>query len=187
MEFTESEAAQFAIAFVKKHAAQIKAKAASYRESEADVRQDVIVIFLELAKKYEPAKGSWEQFVFGHLDKRNRRKFCAHRFAISLDQPGRDAEQIRAFVEALPLEFKENHKENIVDLDARELEMIYFILDRISGKSTTEIAQLMGVTTRRVRQIFQGLRQARSERKKFIKRIATLHARLSRPSHSSNS
>lgn len=187
MEFTESEAAQFAIAFVKEHADQIKAKAASYRESEADIRQDVIVIFLELAEKYEPAKGSWEQFVFGHLDKRNRRKFCAHRFAISLDQPGSDAEQIRAFVEALPLEFEENHKENVVDLDARELEMIYFILDRISGKSTTEIAQLMGVTTRRVRQIFQGLRQARSERKKFIKRIATLHARLSRPSHSSNS
>lgn len=187
MEFTESEAAQFAIAFVKEHADQIKAKAASYRESEADIRQDVIVIFLELAEKYDPAKGSWEQFVFGHLDKRNRRKFCAHRFAISLDQPGSDAEQIRAFVEALPLEFEENHKENVADLDARELEMIYFILDRISGKSTTEIAQLMGVTTRRVRQIFQGLRQARSERKKFIKRIATLHARLSRPSHSSNS
>jgi DNA-directed RNA polymerase specialized sigma24 family protein len=185
MEFTESEAAQFAIAFVKEHADQIKAKAASYRESEADVRQDVIVIFLELAEKYDPAKGSWEQFIFGHLDKRSRRKFCAHRFAISLHQPGNDAEQIRAFVEALPAEFEENPKENVVDLSTREVEMIYFILDRISGKSITEIAQLMGVTTRRVRQIFQGLRQTRPEPKKFIKRITTLHARLSRPSHSS--
>jgi hypothetical protein len=51
MRFTTSEIDQLAITFVQEHADQIVAKAASYKEPIADVRQDLIVIILELSEK----------------------------------------------------------------------------------------------------------------------------------------
>jgi hypothetical protein len=181
MRFTTSEIDQLAITFVQEHADQIVAKAASYKEPIADVRQDLIVIILELSEKYDPSKGTLEQFFFGHFEKRRRRIICAHKFAISLDQHGDDAERARAYVESLPAEYNENHNEHASALNGREEEMVNLILDRISGKSTVEISHMLGVTPRRVRQIFQELAQARPGSKKFIKLVTLLHTRLQKP------
>lgn len=173
MRLPPCEVAQRAITFTQEYAAQIAAKAACYGEPLADVRQDVYVIFLELFEKYDPAKGSLCQFVFGHLEKRKRRQNGAHRFAISLND-----EKIIEEVESLPDEAGINNDEDFFTANTPLAGMIRAIAHFMSGKSTAELAQLLALTSRRVRQILQELRQTKPGSNEFEPLVTTFYTRL---------
>lgn len=173
MPLTPSEVARLAITFTQEHADQIAAKAACYGEDRADVRQDVHVIFFDLVERYDPAKGSLCQFVFGHLEKRKRRQNGAHRFAISLND-----EKIIEEVESLPEEADIDDDENYLTSNTPLAGMIRAVAHFMSGKSTAELAQLLALTSRRVRQILQELRQTKPGSKEFEPLMTTFYTRL---------
>lgn len=173
MTLSQCEVAQLAVTFTQEHATQIAAKAACYGEPVADVRQNARVIILELGKKYDPAKGSLCQFVFGHLEKRNLRQNGAHRFAISLND-----EKIIEEVESLPDEAGINNDEDFFTANTPLAGMIRAIAHFMSGKSTAELAQLLALTSRRVRQILQELRQTKPGSNEFEPLVKTFYTRL---------
>jgi hypothetical protein len=85
MFFTPNQIAHLAVAFAQEHLDQIKAKSAKYGLPWDDGRQEFSLIILEKGKEFDPTRGTLCQFIFGHWEKRMRRKLGAHTFAISLD------------------------------------------------------------------------------------------------------
>lgn len=159
MSLTAHESAQLSIDFPREHAEQINAKAAKYRMMRGDVSQELSRICLEQGPKYDPAKGTLPQFLFGHLDKTLRRQLGAHTFAVSLDRDDLD-ESTRAYIEntIVPAD-DDNEAPHSFTLDQPGLAKIMSIAHFVSGKSSSDLARALGVTPRRVRQILQQLRE----------------------------
>lgn len=167
MSFTPSELAQLAITFPRTHAVQISTKAARYGVPRDDVSQEVSLIIWEMGAAFDPAKGTFCQFVFGHVEKRLRRQLGAHTFAISLDRDDTLGGDTRSLIEnlAAPAEYEEETAPASSDTPA--ITKALAIARFVSGKSSSDLARPLGVTPRRVRQMLQQLRDEHAASNQF--------------------
>lgn len=160
MSFTPDELHQLAVMFPRAHSAQINAKAAKYGLSREDVRQELSLICLEKGAEFDPSKGTLPQFLFGHLDKRLRRQLGAHTFAISLDRVDALDESTRTLIENLSVLTDDDSEPACPSTrDHPGVAKILSVAQFASGKSSSDLARLLGVTRRRIRQILQELRE----------------------------
>lgn len=159
MSSTPGEIAKLAITFPEKHSDQVNAKAAKYLIPRADVRQDLSVIILEKCAEFDPTKGTLEQFIFGHWEKRMRGQVGAHTYAISLDRDDPVATAARIFVESQVAAIYEGSDELPSMLNPTRVAEMLSIARFISGKSCSDIAMSFGVTPRYVRRSLQKLRE----------------------------
>ena len=167
MSLTPNELALLAVTFPQEHAEQIKAKSAKYGVPREDGSQDVSVIILEKGPEFDPTKGGLAQFIFGHWEKRMRRQLGAHTFAVSLDRDDILGERARALIEDMTAPSDDDREEVPFLSDHAAVAKIFSIARFISGKSSSDIAQLIGVTPRRVRQMLQQLREKKTIPKRF--------------------
>lgn len=155
-----TELQNLAITFPEKYRSQIRSKAAKWAMDPDDIGQDTRVIILEKGTLFDPARGSFCAFVFGHLEKRMLRQLGAHRFATSLDSDNISGQEMREFVESLPTVPEDNDLEGQIRTAVPGAAKILSIAGFASGKSAADLAPHLGnVTARRVRQIFQKLRE----------------------------
>lgn len=157
MAFTPTELAEFSITLPREHAQQVAAKATKYRLSREDVAQELSVLCLEIGPKYDPAKGTLCQFLFGHLDKRLRRQLGPHTFAFSLDRENLD-ESFRVQIENIAVPSDDDLASQPV-WDRPGVSKLSSIANFVSGKSSCDLSRALGVTPRRIRQILQQLRE----------------------------
>lgn len=158
MSFSRSELAERAVMFPKEHAEQIKSKSAKHRMPQADVSQTISLIIWEKGEQFDPTKGTFAQFVFGHFEKRMRRELGAHTFAVSLDSDDIFGEDARTLIETAAL--SDDDSEELPFLSAQPgLAKILAIARFLSGKSSSDVARILGVTPRRVRQMLQQIRE----------------------------
>lgn len=168
MSFTPYELHQLALTFPRAHAAQINAKAAKYGLSREDVRQELSLICLENGAEFDPSKGALPQFLFGHLDKRLRRQLGAHTFAISLDHVDVLDESTRTLIKNLTISADDASDPAYPSTpDQPGVAKILSVARFASGKSSSDLARLLGVTPRRIRQIFQELREEQATSSQF--------------------
>lgn len=167
MSLTPNEVAQLALTFPQEHAEQIKAKSAKYGVPREDGSQDVSVVILEKGPEFDPTKGTLEQFIFGHWEKRMRRQLGAHTFAVSLDRDDIHGERARQLIEDMTAPRDDDREEVPFLSDQAAVAKILAIARFISGKSSSEIARILGVTPRRVRQMLQQLREKQTIPKRF--------------------
>lgn len=165
MSLTPSELAKLAVAFPEEHADQINAKSAKYGEPKEDVSQGVSCIILEKGADFNPTKGTFCQFIFGHWEKQRRRQTGAHTFAVSFDRDDVVGEEARARIENMTISAYGSDNTLFVS-DTVEAEILALAC-LLSGMSTEEIAQLLEVTPRRVRQMLQQLREKRTISERF--------------------
>jgi DNA-directed RNA polymerase specialized sigma24 family protein len=166
MPLTPNELSELAVTFPEEHAEQINAKSAKYGLPREDVSQDVSLIILERGAEFDPTKGTLRQFTFGHWEKRRRRQLGAHTFAVSLDRDDILGESTRTFIENMTASADDGDEVRFVS-DHTDEARILSVARFLSGKSTSDIAQLLGVTPRRVRQMLQQLREKRTFAKRF--------------------
>jgi hypothetical protein len=165
---TTTELHNVAITFPDAHQLQIRSKAAKWGMDPDDVAQEARLIILEKGDAFDPARGSFPALVFGHLEKRMLRQFGAHRFATSLDSDSISGQEMREFVESLPTAHEDNDLEGQIPPAAPGAAKILSIAGFASGKSAADLAPHLGkVTPRRVRQIFQKLREDRTGLNQF--------------------
>jgi hypothetical protein len=168
MSLTPDELHQLAVTFPRAHAAQINAKAAKYGLSREDVRQELSLICLEKGAEFDPSKGTLPQFLFGHLDKRLRRQLGAHTYAISLDGVEAIDESTRALIENLSVPTDDDSEPACPSTrDLPGVAKILSVAQFASGKSSSDLARLLGVTPRRIRRILQELREEQVTSKQF--------------------
>jgi len=164
MSFTPHELHQLALTFPRAHAAQISAKSAKYGVSREDIRQELSLICLEQGSKYDPAKGNLEPFLLGYLDKKLRQQLGAHSAAISIDSDDGAQQLIESL--AVPTD---DDGEALPSSAPNEpgVAKILSVAQFISGKSSSELARLLQVTPRRIRQILQRLREQQMASNQF--------------------
>lgn len=167
MSLTPDELRQLAVTFPRAHAAQINAKAAKYGLSREDVRQELSLICMEKGAEFAPSKGLLPQFLFGHLEKRLRRQLGAHTLAISLDRVDALDESTRALIENLSVPADDSESACPSTRDQPGVAKILSVAQFASGKSSSDLARLLGVTSRRIRQILQELREEQVTSKQF--------------------
>lgn len=158
MPFTHDQIAHRAVVFPQEHLLQIIAKSAQYHIPQEDICQDVSLIIIEKAASFEPEKGTFPQFVFGHWEKRRLSQTGAHTYAISLDRDDATGEAARDFIQTVTdLDLDDSHASR---MHSQTYEAkILAIADQLSGKSSAEFAQSRGVTPRYVRRALQTLRE----------------------------
>ena len=159
MFFTPNQRAHLAVAFPQEHLDQIKAKSAKYRLPWKDGCQEFSLIVLEKFNEFDPAKGTLCQFIFGHWEKRMRRQFGAHTFAVSCDSDDIIGSQVRTLIENRTVPDADDSEEKTFPWDEATMAKMLTVARYLSGKSTTDLAQILGVTTRRVRQMLQQIRE----------------------------
>lgn len=180
MSLTPSELAELAVTFPEEHANQINAKARKYGEPREDVSHDLSVIILEKGAEFDSNKGTLRRFVFGHWEKRRRRKLGAHTFALSFDRDDIFGEETRALIENMSTSADDEGDElPFVPANTDEARLL-LLVRLLSRMSTTEIAQLLEVTPRRVRQMLQQLREKRAISKRLellLEKARCMHVR----------
>lgn len=159
MSYTPAQIADLAITFTQENLDQIKAKSAKYRLPWKDGCQEFSLIILEKCKEFDPAKGTLCQFIFGHWEKRMRRQFGAHTFAISFDSDDIIGAQARTLIENRTVPAADDSEEKSFLSDETTMAEMLAVARYLSGKSTADLAQILGVTTRRVRQMLQQIRE----------------------------
>lgn len=157
MSLTFTEVAQLAVTFSRKYAVQINGKAAKHRMPADDIAQEVSLIILEKGAAFDPAKGTLCQFVFGHLEKRMRRQLGAHTFAVSLDRDDSFGWNTRSLIENLAAPSEDDGEPVSVQSEKPGIAKALSIARFVSGKSSSELARPLGVTSRRARQMLQQL------------------------------
>jgi len=167
MSLTPTEVAQLAMSFPRAHAAQINTKAAKYRTPAEDIAQEVSEIILAKGPTFNPLKGTLCQFVFGHLEKRMRRQLGAHTFAVSLDRDDSFGWNARSLIEKLAAPSQDDDEPVPVESSKPGIAKALSIARFVSGKSSSELARLIGVTPRRARQILQQLREEHAKSNQF--------------------
>lgn len=176
MSYTPAQIADLAITFTQENLDQIKAKSAKYRLPWKDGCQEFSLIILEKCKEFDPAKGTLCQFIFGHWEKRMRRQFGAHTFAISFDSDDIIGAQARTLIENRTVPAADDSEEKSFLSDETTMAEMLAVARYLSGKSTADLAQILGVTTRRVRQMLQQIREKGTipKRLQFCLRVCLL-------------
>jgi hypothetical protein len=167
MSLTPTEVAQLAVTFPRTYAAQINTKAAKHRTPADDIAQEVSEIILDRGAAFDPAKGTLCQFVFGHLEKRMRRQLGALTFAVSLDRDDTFGWNARGLIENLAAPSEDDDEPVPVDSDKPGIAKALSVARFVSGKSSSELARLIGVTPRRARQMLQQLREEHATSDQF--------------------
>jgi DNA-directed RNA polymerase specialized sigma24 family protein len=151
-----------ALTFVSANAEQIRGKARKFGFEVEDFQQDVLLFILEHGHKYDGARGNFNAFVFGSLEKIMRHQVLgAHRYAVSLDTDDISGEFLRARLEDVATVSDEDalHVYSAKGIAPGAAQLVA-IAQAISGMSALEFATARGVTKRRVNQI---LKRARDE------------------------
>ena len=100
------------------------------------------------------------------------RQLGAHRFAISLDSYDIGGQEMRESVELLPNATQDDDLHDKIATMAPGAAKILSIAEFASGKSTADLARHLGnVTPRRIRQIFQKLREDKTGLNQFELRL----------------
>lgn len=159
MSYTPAQIADLAVTLTQENLDQIKAKSAKYGLPWKDGCQEFSLITLEKCNEFDPAKGTLCQFIFGHWEKRTRRQFGAHTFAVSYDSDDIIGAQARTLIENRTVPAADDSEEKTFAWDETTLAKMLAVARYLSGKSTTDLAQILGVTTRRVRQMLQQIRE----------------------------
>lgn len=159
MSFTPHELRQLAVTFPREHAAQINAISAKYGIPREDIRQELSLICLEKGAEFVSSKGTLSQFLFGHLHKRLRRQLGAHTFAVSLDRDEILDDGTRTLIENMAAPTGEDSEPYPSVSNQPGVAKVLSIARFASGKSSSDLARLLQVTPRRVRQILQQLRE----------------------------
>lgn len=159
MSYTPAQIADLAVTLTQKNLDQIKAKSAKYRLPWKDGCQEFSLIILEKCNEFDPAKSTLCQFIFGHWEKRMRRQFGAHTFAVSCDSDDIIGTQARTLIENRTVPAADDSEEKTFRWDETAMAKMLAVARYLSGKSTTDLAQILGVTTRRVRQMLQQIRE----------------------------
>ena len=170
MSYTPAQIADLAVTLTQENLDQIKAKSAKYGLPWEDGRQEFSLIILDKGKEFDPTRGTLCQFIFGHWEKQRRRQIGAHTFAVSFDHNGVVGEEARTRIENMTVSaYCDDDDMPYVSEHNFEAEILA-LARLLSGMSTSEIAQLLEVTPRRVRQMLQQLREKRtiSERLKLL-------------------
>lgn len=167
MILTPNELARLAVTFPQEYAEQINAKSAKYGVPRKDVSQDVSLIILEEGAEFDPTKGTLPQFIFGHWERRMRRQFGAHTFAISLDHDDILGEDARTVLENMIAPSDDDEEERLSVSEGIDVAKILSVARFVSGKSSLDIARCFGVTPRRVRQMLQQIREKKTIPKRF--------------------
>lgn len=180
MSLTPSELAELAVTFPEEHATQINAKAAKYGEPREDVSHDLSVIILEKGAEFDPNKGSLRHFIFGHWEKRRRRQLGAHALAVSFDRDDIFGEQALTLIANMPVPVGDDDDELPFVSGNTDEAKILLLVHLLSGMSTQEMALLLEVSQRRVRQMLQQLREKRTFAKRFellLEKARCMHVR----------
>lgn len=174
MSYTPAKIAGLAVMLAQENLAQIKAKSAKYGLPWEDGRQEFSLIILDKGTEFDPTRGTLCQFIFGHWGKRMRRQLGAHTFAISLDSDDIIGERTRALIENITVSTDDDSEEGTFLPDQTTVAKLLSVARFISGKSTSDLAQILGVTPRRVRQMLQQLREKKTipERLQFCVELA---------------
>ncbi|MDP3844298.1 MAG: hypothetical protein Q8Q81_17320 [Oxalobacteraceae bacterium] len=145
--------------FITKNASQIRRKSYKLGIEFEDAKQNFALFILENAHKYDPARGSFEAFVFGSMEKIMRRQTTdALLFASSIEDQG-DAETFLS--EHLASEsLWEDHLNQLQPTfpNIPGVTALLTLAESISGKSSSELSAIWGVTKRRVNQILKRAR-----------------------------
>lgn len=168
MFFTPNQIDHLAVAFAQEHLDQIKAKSAKYGLPWEDGRQEFSLIILDKGKEFDSTRGTLCQFIFGHWEKRMRRRLGAHTFAISLDSDDILGERTRALIENITVSTDDDSEEGTFLSDETTVAKLLSVARFISGKSISDLAQMLGVTPRRVRQMLQQLREKKTIPERFL-------------------
>ncbi|MBX9900854.1 MAG: hypothetical protein K2Y28_08740 [Burkholderiaceae bacterium] len=142
----------FAHEFINCHQREIFNIARRHNDFFDDVCQDAYVLILEIGDQYDSRKGSFECYIFGHLNQLVRRKnFGPTRFAISIDADSEASKVAEKELTRISLEnFTEatNGQERVAGhatLDS--------VANAISARSSIELARSLKLTKRRINQI----------------------------------
>ena len=144
--------------FITRNKVQIAQKSRTYFWLCAgDYENEIAKFILEKSSEYDPAKGSPEKFVFGNIEKRLRRgKINPLSYPLSLDSNCEESLALRNAMEEHQLPFAE------VIYDRHEAEeqsmtpskhAVLEIANAISGLDIDDIAALLALSARRVRQL----------------------------------
>ena len=167
MSFIPNQLAHLAVTFPQEHLDQIKAKSAKYGVSWKEGCQITSLIILEKGKKFDPTRGTLPQFVFGYWQKQMRREIGAHTFAISLDRDDIIGEHTRALIDNMTMPTDDDSEEVTFLADEHTVAMMLSVARFISGKTTSDLALILGVTPRRVRQMLQQIREKKTIPERF--------------------
>lgn len=159
MSYTPAQIADLAVTLTQENLDQIKAKSAKYGLPWEDGRQEFSLIILDKGEEFDPARGSLCQFIFGHWEKRMRRQFGAHTFAVSYDSDDIIGSRARTLIENTTVPAADDSEEKALPWDERTMAKMLAVARYLSGKSTADLTQILGVTTRRVRQMLQQIRE----------------------------
>ena len=142
------------LSFVSIHKAQIRQKAALHPWFEFhEYQNEVVVTILEKGKYFDPSRGSFPQFIFGHVGKRLRRvNDDALSHAHSMDDDSDRGQFVHAQVDSVAA-IDPNVDETWSN---RTAEMVpgagdlATLASAISGLSASELALRMGISKRAV-------------------------------------
>lgn len=138
--------------FVSNHQREIFIIAKRHEDLYLDVCQDTYLVILEIGGLYDPQKGSFESYIFGHLNQLVRRKnFGPTRFAISIDSDSETSQNIEKELAQISFE-----KFNAITTEKERIAghaTLGAIANAIRARSSVEIAKSLKLTKRRVNQI----------------------------------
>lgn len=145
--------------FISAHHHQIKQKASAWHIDWEDYAQEIALLIIERKDAFDPRRGSFQAFVFGHVEKklgrcRSDALFCAR----SIDEESDRGENARRAAEAIS-----SKDENILT-DSSSMAIgdqvpgaadLLSISESITGMSAMEIAGKLNLSKRRINQILK--------------------------------
>lgn len=144
--------------FVSSHQREIFIIAKRHKDLFEDVCQDTSLVILEIGNHYDPQKGSFESYIFGHLNQVVKRKtFGPSRFAISLNSDFEISKIIEKELEKISFE-----KFISIGTDVDQIvghATLESVADAIGARSSAQLAKSLKLTKRRINQILTKIKK----------------------------
>lgn len=148
--------------FVTQHSAQIRKKAAALLTDPRDYAQEVALFIIERQHEYDPKRGVFAAFVFGHVDKKyTRQKSDALHHAQSIDKDDTKNGNLRRKIEAVTTDDEDPPANSLKPAPQHKVPgaaNLRDVADAVSGMSAREIAKRSKRSKRRVNQILKKMR-----------------------------
>lgn len=162
--------------FCDEYYGQINRKSRRFKLEIDEIKSELAVTYQLKIHLFDPEKGTLAAFLFGHLEKQLKRRLTdALSYSISIDDPSEQGLAFRAHVEAIAhRNLQDNENENLFSStnadNKHEFAEAISIARAISGKSSAEIAEKLGVSRRRVNQILARIRSQKqiSQKQLFL-------------------
>lgn len=151
---------QVLLDFYRDNYLQIKLKAKYYNLSIDDIKGELAHIYYEKGKLFNKRKRSLAAFLFGHLEKKLRRRFNdALYYAVSIDDNSESGKLLRETIESTKNSSIIDDKNSFGNFEINSSSVVVgasnlaSLADAVSGKSTAEIGKEMRLSRRRVNQL----------------------------------